>query len=64
MAERELLQRSNARRPRMRGPVPGLWNTGGRMIRTRILAGGLEALREWFNDKSAFARIIAIQSPT
>ena len=34
------------------------------MIRTRNLAGGLESLREWFNDKSAYARIVAIQSPT
>lgn len=28
------------------------------------LDGGLEPLRKWFNDKSAFARLIAIQSPT
>jgi hypothetical protein len=28
------------------------------------LAGGLESLRLWFDDKSAFARLIAIQSPT
>jgi hypothetical protein len=34
------------------------------MIRVRSLADGLEPLRQWFNDKSAFARLIAIQSPT
>jgi hypothetical protein len=34
------------------------------MIRVRSLAGGLEPVREWFNDKSAFARIVAIQSAT
>jgi hypothetical protein len=28
------------------------------------LAGGLEPLREWFNDAHAFARLLAIQSPT
>jgi hypothetical protein len=37
---------------------------GGRMTRLRNLAGGLDPLREWFNDKSAYARIVAIQSPT
>jgi hypothetical protein len=34
------------------------------MIRIKGLSQGLERLREWFNDKSAFARIVAIQSPT
>jgi hypothetical protein len=34
------------------------------MIRLRNLGGGIEPLREWFNDKSAYARIVAIQSPT
>ena len=34
------------------------------MIRVRNLAGGLEPVREWFNDKSAYARIVAIQSAT
>jgi hypothetical protein len=34
------------------------------MIRVTSLADGLEPLRQWFNDKSAFARLIAIQSPT
>jgi hypothetical protein len=32
------------------------------MIRIRNLADGLEPLREWFNDKSAYARIVAVQS--
>jgi hypothetical protein len=34
------------------------------MIRITSLGNGLAPLREWFNDKSAFARIVAIQSPT
>jgi hypothetical protein len=34
------------------------------MSRIRSLAGGLAPLREWFNDKSAYARLVAIQSPT
>jgi hypothetical protein len=34
------------------------------LTRVTSLDGGLEPLREWFNDKSAFARLIAIQSPT
>jgi hypothetical protein len=34
------------------------------MMRVRTLAGGLERLRQWFNDKSAYPRILAIQSPT
>ena len=34
------------------------------MIRITSLGSGLKPLREWFNDKSAFARIVAIQSPT
>jgi hypothetical protein len=34
------------------------------MTRAASLANGLEPLRTWFNDKSAFARIVAIQSPT
>jgi hypothetical protein len=34
------------------------------MIRVKKLVGGLEPVREWFNDKSAYARILAIQSPT
>jgi hypothetical protein len=34
------------------------------MIRVKSLAGGLEPVRQWFNDKSAYARIVAIQSPT
>lgn len=34
------------------------------MIMVKSLAGGLEPLRQWFNDKSGFARLVAIQSPT
>jgi len=34
------------------------------MMRVRALAGGLDVLRQWFNDKSAHPRILAIQSPT
>lgn len=34
------------------------------MMRVRTLAGGLELVRQWFNDKSAYPRILAIQSPT
>ena len=33
-------------------------------MRVTRLDGGIEPLREWFNDKSAFARLMAIQSPT
>jgi hypothetical protein len=33
-------------------------------MRVRSLADGLEPLRVWFNDKSAYPRIVAIQSPT
>ena len=34
------------------------------MMRVRTLSGDLELLRQWFNDKSAYLRILAIQSPT
>jgi hypothetical protein len=34
------------------------------MTRLSRRADGLEPLRRWFNGASAFARIIAIQSPT
>jgi hypothetical protein len=34
------------------------------MTRIQSLAGGCEPIREWFNDKSAYARLLAIQSPT
>jgi hypothetical protein len=34
------------------------------MTPVHTLAGGLDPLRRWFNDKSAFVRIVAIQSPT
>jgi hypothetical protein len=34
------------------------------MTPVRTLSDGLAPLRVWFNDKSAFARVIAIQSPT
>ena len=34
------------------------------MIPLEILAGGLGPLRNWFNDKVAHARLVAIQSPT
>jgi hypothetical protein len=48
----------------MRHGVPRLRQKGCSMSRIRALSQDLEPLREWFNDKSAFARIIAIQSPT
>jgi hypothetical protein len=63
VAERVLLQRSNDRGSRLRRGVPGLLEEGG-MIRVRSLSEGVEPVREWFNDKSAFARLIAIQSAT
>jgi hypothetical protein len=44
--------------------MPRVRDEGGGMTRVRSLADGLEALRTWFNDKSAFVRVIAIQSPT
>jgi hypothetical protein len=34
------------------------------MTRVTRLTAGLEPLRTWFNDKSAFVRVVAIQSPT
>jgi hypothetical protein len=34
------------------------------MSRVRSLSSDLASLREWFNDKSAYARLVAIQSPT
>jgi hypothetical protein len=48
----------------LRGRVPSLFNQGGSMIHMTDLAAGIEPLRLWFNDKSAYARIVAIQSPT
>lgn len=36
----------------------------GSMTRVATLAAGLEPVRTWFNDKSAFVRVVAIQSPT
>jgi hypothetical protein len=63
MAERGLLQGSDDRGPCVRRRLPGM-REGGCMTHIRNLAGGLEPLREWFNDKSAYARIVAIQSPT
>jgi hypothetical protein len=44
--------------------LPDVRDEGSCMIRVRNLAGGLDPLNEWFNDKSAFARLIAIQSST
>ena len=34
------------------------------MTQIQSLGEGIESLREWFNDRSAYARIVAIQSPT
>jgi hypothetical protein len=34
------------------------------MSRIQSLSSEIGPLRDWFNDKSAFARIVAIQSPT
>jgi hypothetical protein len=64
MAERVLLQRSYECRSCLRCCLPGMLDQGGCMIRVRNVAGRLEAVRQWFNDKSAFARLIAIQSST
>jgi len=64
VAERVLLQRGDDRRPRVRRGLPDLLDEGSCMIRVKNLSGGLEPVREWFNDKSAYARIMAIQSPT
>jgi hypothetical protein len=50
--------------PGLRGGLPRLRYQGGSMIRVRSLADGIESLREWFNDQSACARIVAVQSPT
>jgi len=36
----------------------------GGVIQIRSLADGIEPLREWFNDQSGYARLVAIQSPT
>jgi hypothetical protein len=48
----------------MRGCLPCLRYEGRCMIRIMSLGSSLEPLREWFNDKSAFVRVLAIQSPT
>jgi hypothetical protein len=64
MARRTLLQGSDDRGARMCGGLPLLRDFGGRMSRIKAIADGVEPLREWFNDKSAYARIVAIQSPT
>ena len=34
------------------------------MIRVQEITGDLASLRQWFNNHSAFARLIAIQSST
>jgi hypothetical protein len=34
------------------------------MIQLRSLVDGVAPLREWFNDTSAYARLVAIQSAT
>jgi hypothetical protein len=44
--------------------MPKLRSRGGRMTRIVNLADGFEPVRQWFNDKAAYARIVAIQSPT
>ena len=44
--------------------MPELLNGAGRMTRIVTLAGVFEPVRQWFNDKSAYARIVAIQSAT
>jgi hypothetical protein len=59
-----VLQGRDGRRPRLREGVPRLRDHGGRMTRVSSLAEGLEPVRRWFNDKSAFVRVVAIQSPT
>jgi hypothetical protein len=48
----------------MRRRLPCLHDKGGRMTQVAALAVGLDALRQWFNDNSSSARIIAIQSAT
>ncbi len=64
MAKLDLLQGGDDRRPRLRRGVPRVRDQEGSMIPVRSLAGGVEPLRQWFNDKSGFARLVAIQSPT
>lgn len=59
-----MLQGGNGRRPSLRKGVPCLRDGSCCMTLVASLAGGLEPLRRWFNDKSAFVRVVAIQSPT
>jgi hypothetical protein len=48
----------------MRRGLQELRDQERRVIYLRNLASGLEPLRQWFNDKSAYARLVAIQSST
>jgi hypothetical protein len=59
-----LLQGSDERRARMCSRMPGMQYQGGRMTYVRTLAAGIDGVRDWFNDKSAYARLVAIQSST
>jgi hypothetical protein len=59
VAEQGLLPGGNECRARLRRCLPCMRSKGGRMIRVRTLAGGLELLRQWFNDKSAYPRMMA-----
>jgi hypothetical protein len=64
MAQRGLLSGSHDCCPRVRHRMQELRKRGGRMTRIVNLAVGFEPVRQWFNDKSAYSRIVAIQSPT
>jgi hypothetical protein len=64
MANKGLLQGGDACGSPVCQRVSARLHRGSRMTGVRSLAGGLEPLREWFNDTSAFVRLVAIQSPT
>jgi hypothetical protein len=64
MAEKSVLQVGVAGCSRVRQRVPSRLYCGSGVSGLASLAGGLEPLRQWFNDTSAFVRLVAIQSPT
>jgi hypothetical protein len=64
VAEQGLLPGGDECRASLRRCLPRECSEGGCMMRVVTLAGDLELLRQWFNDKSAYLRILAIQSPT
>jgi hypothetical protein len=64
MAKEGVLQSGDAGGSRVRQRMSARLDRGSRVSDVRSLAGGLEPLRRWFNDTSAFVRLVAIQSPT